>query len=77
MDVVGEFGLEGSAGVVSVLVVDVLLLRDSTVEGVAAVGAGDDAAGAGVSTTAGAAGDCWHPAAARPKATIAEAEMHF
>jgi hypothetical protein len=54
-----------------------LLFDDSTLVGAAAVGAGAVAAGAGVSTTAGVAGACWHPVAARPKATMAEAEMHF
>jgi len=61
-------------------VVEVLLLfDDSTLVGAAAAGAGAgaDDAGAGVSTTAGVAGACWHPAAARPKAARAEAEMHF
>ncbi len=58
---------------------ELLLFDDSTVVGAAAAGAGvdEDVAGAGVSTTAGVAGDCWQPAAARPNATRAEAEIHF
>ena len=57
----------------SELLVVVLL---SVVPG-AGVGAGEDVVGAGVSTTVGVEGVCWHPAVTRPNATKTEAEMHF
>jgi hypothetical protein len=83
LDEDGPFGLFGSF---TSELFEVVLVLDSTVvlgagvasgAGAAAGVAGGAVAGAGVSTTVGAGGVCWHPVAARPKATKAEAEIHF